>query len=83
MVCTGVQQVGSDYFQQRQLKRGAAGWVLPVGLPRNLGSPTRRAGLPCVSRRLIWPARLRGSCLASRQNGLRRGRAETSTDPRP
>ncbi len=46
---------------------------------------TRRAGPVlarcCVSRWLIWPAKLRTSCLASRKNWLRRGRAETSTDP--
>ena len=26
------EKVGSDYFQQRELKKGAAGWVLLVGL---------------------------------------------------
>ena len=26
------ENVGSDYFQQRELKKGAAGWVLLVGL---------------------------------------------------
>ena len=26
------ESVSADYFQQRQLKRGAAGWVLLIGL---------------------------------------------------
>ena len=26
------EKVGSEYFQQRELKKGAAGWVLLVGL---------------------------------------------------
>src|SRR3989344_2375621 len=26
------EKVGTDYFQQRELKKGAAGWVLLVGL---------------------------------------------------
>ncbi|MDP9029189.1 MAG: ethanolamine permease, partial [Pseudomonadota bacterium] len=26
------EKVGTEYFQQRELKKGAAGWVLLVGL---------------------------------------------------
>lgn len=29
---TDLEQVDADYFQSRQLKKGAAGWVLLVGL---------------------------------------------------